>query len=710
MADSCAQLAINTVPALGQITLTLDATYDYNAVVSLTGPSGTVLTCFLSPGDDCDVSNLPVGEYCAELVVDEIECFGEPLTKKTCFYLTGNTCENEPQPLFQVIEEPCKSGNALGIIEIRPSVTGSCARSELNVISLSNGEVGVPNFVNGGTIITGYRLPFRAGRNCFEVLPNPNSECPDCYGIYCFDSQVEPEDNEFEIVLEEIEQACKWYILKFDWILSRRRGFIDISINGSDDSEYTYQWSNGSTQQDLRGASPGYHCVKVTHACGGTQEKCFYVPCDPPPRDEIIILSDEDDNEGPCEFCFTTTGTGSNNRTYGGSSSGSSTGISYQLINNGIIHSDPRYIGRQFRTDLAGNTSYTISTSDKSYSYIVTETDTSIVTYEKIIDQITYNDKDYFIAEKADVGIGIYNDDYTTQLSSQHEHQDLYAHGSRIYVASLEDENTLLVKQYTQDLTYLANINQATFAQPVQGVSIVINDTTTYGLIAFDNHVDLIRFNHSTTEAYTIITTIVGNLKPLDLKITKQGTLVMSALFEDSINLQGYGNITSNGGFDIIHIAVSTEGLIEAVHQDGGAGDDFLTGTTIKKNHLYYSYVFKDSTKNQGQVMHEDYETQFGNSIIDFYDFTILEERDITQLPSPELSIVPNPAQGSVTLSLSLLYAKDNRAVFYNTTGQEVMSKVLLEDTNIIDISTLDGGLYIIQVQGYATTKIYVID
>lgn len=57
---------------------------------------------------------------------------------------------------------------------------------------------------------------------------------------------------------------------------SQLNGGIDISINGGTGT-FTYQWSNGSTQQDISQLASGTYAVTVTDANGCTAEKTFQV-------------------------------------------------------------------------------------------------------------------------------------------------------------------------------------------------------------------------------------------------------------------------------------------------------------------------------------------------------------------------------------------------------------------------------------------------
>ena len=57
-------------------------------------------------------------------------------------------------------------------------------------------------------------------------------------------------------------------------------GAIDISINGGT-GLFTYQWSNGSTQQDISQLASGTYAVTVTDANGCTAEKTFQVNAQP---------------------------------------------------------------------------------------------------------------------------------------------------------------------------------------------------------------------------------------------------------------------------------------------------------------------------------------------------------------------------------------------------------------------------------------------
>lgn len=54
-------------------------------------------------------------------------------------------------------------------------------------------------------------------------------------------------------------------------------GAIDIDVRGGI-PPYTYEWSNGATNQDVSGLPAGRHCVTVTDVLGCKKEFCFNVP------------------------------------------------------------------------------------------------------------------------------------------------------------------------------------------------------------------------------------------------------------------------------------------------------------------------------------------------------------------------------------------------------------------------------------------------
>lgn len=55
-------------------------------------------------------------------------------------------------------------------------------------------------------------------------------------------------------------------------------GIIDLHVKGGCSEEYTFEWSNGETTEDLSGLLPGKYCVTVTDPMCGFAEECFIVP------------------------------------------------------------------------------------------------------------------------------------------------------------------------------------------------------------------------------------------------------------------------------------------------------------------------------------------------------------------------------------------------------------------------------------------------
>ncbi|MFK7809230.1 MAG: SprB repeat-containing protein, partial [Saprospiraceae bacterium] len=58
------------------------------------------------------------------------------------------------------------------------------------------------------------------------------------------------------------------------WCGGSSDGWIDLTVQ-SPDAPFTYQWDNGSTDEDLLNIWPGTHCVTVTDAANCSAEACF---------------------------------------------------------------------------------------------------------------------------------------------------------------------------------------------------------------------------------------------------------------------------------------------------------------------------------------------------------------------------------------------------------------------------------------------------
>lgn len=133
-----------------------------------------------------------------------------------------------------------------------------------------------------------------------------------------------------------------------------------------------------------------------------------------------------------------------------------------------------------------------------------------------------------------------------------------------------------------------------------------------------------------------------------------------------------------------------------------------VNGKLIEDNDSRY-YMQEDESNWQGRYVHYYYANPFYYFCVSLGDDTYIHYiDDIKEADALQVSVYPNPAQDKINVNLS----NDEQAIatLYNIVGQQVNTYKLEGANNVLDLSSVASGIYMLKVQqGNKTNNIKVV-
>ncbi len=207
--------------------------------------------------------------------VDDIEEFGE--YGSDSFLLTYTVCLNDSSSMSlltnETIEVAYKAATCVFFEDIKPIVTPLQATLDVTNISCGNSADGSIT-----STVTGGEPPYDYLWSNGATTPDITNISPGTYTLIVTD------DTGHSISLSADVQAPSDIIpqaIVTKANCSDNDGAIDLTVSGGS-GFYTYEWSNGSTEEDLVNIASGVYTVIVTDDAGCKRQSSYYVPEDSP--------------------------------------------------------------------------------------------------------------------------------------------------------------------------------------------------------------------------------------------------------------------------------------------------------------------------------------------------------------------------------------------------------------------------------------------
>jgi len=75
-------------------------------------------------------------------------------------------------------------------------------------------------------------------------------------------------------------------------------------------------------------------------------------------------------------------------------------------------------------------------------------------------------------------------------------------------------------------------------------------------------------------------------------------------------------------------------------------------------------------------------------------------------VPSESITVYPNPSSTSITISIPTTPTKNTFLTIFNINGQQLMSRRMMEQKTVVDVTGLSQGVYFVKVRDDRTVMV----